>query len=171
MVNPASVHPAQSETGMNFGEEQPYRRPVKKFRTSLTMTSGELLEGFLFVPRNERVVDMMNDDRSFVPFEMLDGSVVIIAKAAIARVTDFSEQKAPEVDPSAAESPHRVLGVLPSATEDEIRQAYLALVRRYHPDQWNGVQVPEGLMSLARERLTLINAAYQKLSAKRRVEA
>lgn len=30
--------------------------------------------------------------------------------------------------------PHRVLGVREDATQEEIRAAYLRLVRRYHPD-------------------------------------
>ena len=47
------------------------------------------------------------------------------------------------------EDPYKVLGVSRGASEDEIKQAYLALVKKYHPDKYQG----NPLADLAEEKL------------------
>jgi curved DNA-binding protein CbpA len=56
--------------------------------------------------------------------------------------------------------PYTILGVARSATRDEIRSAYRALVARYHPDRHQG----NPLANLATERMVTINRAYDLLS-------
>ena len=52
---------------------------------------------------------------------------------------------------------YEILGVSPFASDDHIREAYLSLVRQWHPDQFLGS--PE-LHDHALERIKVINAAY-----------
>ncbi|MFN7016279.1 MAG: J domain-containing protein [Fimbriimonadales bacterium] len=54
---------------------------------------------------------------------------------------------------------YRELGVTPNASAETIRQAYLTLVRRYHPDR-----APEGQIAEYEERMKRINTAYEVLS-------
>lgn len=54
-------------------------------------------------------------------------------------------------------SPYSVLGVSETATQDEIRAAYLALVKKYHPDRYSDGPLKE----LAGEKLKEINRAYE----------
>lgn len=54
---------------------------------------------------------------------------------------------------------YRELGVSPNASAETIRQAYLALVRRYHPDR-----APAGRAAEYEERMKRINTAYEVLS-------
>jgi curved DNA-binding protein CbpA len=53
---------------------------------------------------------------------------------------------------------YRILGVPNRATDEEIKQAYLSLVKKYHPD------VNRGMEQWANERLKEINEAYETLS-------
>jgi hypothetical protein len=53
---------------------------------------------------------------------------------------------------------YRELGVSPSASGEAIRQAYLALARRYHPDR-----APTGRAAEYEERMKRINTAYELL--------
>jgi hypothetical protein len=52
-----------------------------------------------------------------------------------------------------------VLGVSPVASADEVRDAYLALVKAWHPDRF--ATVPEHAAE-AEERVKMINAAYDE---------
>lgn len=60
-------------------------------------------------------------------------------------------------------NPYEVLGVNPNATDDEIKQAYRALVRKYHPDKYRD----SDLADLANEKMKEINAAYEEIQKMR----
>jgi molecular chaperone DnaJ len=55
-----------------------------------------------------------------------------------------------------------VLGVKPGASEEEIKQAYRALAKRWHPDQY--ANTPQ--YDVAMERMKEINTAYDALTGK-----
>ena len=59
------------------------------------------------------------------------------------------------------QDPYRVLGVSPSASEDEIKKAYRALAKKYHPDVNAGA-------SDAEARMKEINEAYSTIMKQRR---
>ena len=55
------------------------------------------------------------------------------------------------------QDPYKVLGVSPSASDEEIKKAYRTLAKKYHPDLNPGDEV-------AAQRMNEINAAYDILS-------
>jgi len=54
------------------------------------------------------------------------------------------------------EDPYKVLGVSPDATDDEIKQAYRRLAKKYHPDRNPGDPV-------AAQKMQEINDAYDRI--------
>ena len=52
--------------------------------------------------------------------------------------------------------PYQVLGVSPSASDEEIKRAYRELVKKYHPDNYND----NPLADLAEAKMKEINEAY-----------
>jgi len=60
--------------------------------------------------------------------------------------------------------PYKILGVSPSATDDEVKQAYRTLVRKYHPDKYANTDLAE----MANEKMKEINAAYEDIQRMRR---
>ena len=57
-------------------------------------------------------------------------------------------------------NPYKVLGVNEGATNEEIRAAYLSLVKKYHPDKYTDPDMKQ----LANEKLKEINEAYEQLT-------
>lgn len=60
--------------------------------------------------------------------------------------------------------PYKVLGVAPSATDDEVKEAYRNLAKKYHPDQY----AESPLKELADEKMKEINEAYDQITAQRK---
>ena len=61
-------------------------------------------------------------------------------------------------------SHYDVLGVPPSASDDEVRSAHRSLVRKFHPDHLVSKGLPDELIKHATERLAAINAAYEAIT-------
>ena len=60
--------------------------------------------------------------------------------------------------------PYKVLGVSPSATDEEIKDAYRKLAKKYHPDQYGDSPLSE----LAGEKMKEINEAYDTIVSQRK---
>ena len=61
------------------------------------------------------------------------------------------------------DDPHVILGIAPGADRDAIRAAYLALVKRHHPDRHMAEGTPSEFIRVADLRMAEINAAYARL--------
>ncbi len=60
--------------------------------------------------------------------------------------------------------PYKVLGVTRESTDEQIKEAYRALARKYHPDQYEGGP----LQDLAGEKMKEVNEAYDLIISQRR---
>ena len=60
-------------------------------------------------------------------------------------------------------NPYDVLGVSPSASDDEIKKAYRDLTRKYHPD----ANVDNPLADLAEEKFKEVQEAYDTIMHER----
>ena len=63
--------------------------------------------------------------------------------------------------------PYSVLGIRPDATDEEVKQAYRELARKYHPDRYRD----SDLADLASEKMKEINAAYEQIQKMRTAHA
>ncbi len=60
--------------------------------------------------------------------------------------------------------PYKVLGISPNATDEEVKNAYRALARKYHPDNYSA---DNPLADLANEKMQQVNAAYDMIQKAR----
>ncbi len=68
--------------------------------------------------------------------------------------------------PDAAD-PYVILGVSYEANEEELHRSYRLLVKENHPDSLIGRGVPPEFVKLANDKLSAINAAYEKIRKER----
>jgi len=63
-------------------------------------------------------------------------------------------------------NPYRIFDLTSDATDAEVDQAYRRLISQYHPDKMSGAA--EDLRRQADRKASEINAAYDRIKAKRR---
>lgn len=59
--------------------------------------------------------------------------------------------------------PYGVIGVEPSASDDEVKAVYRKLIRENHPDRLIAEGMPEEFVRQANEKMAAINAAYDDI--------
>ena len=141
------------------------RRSRRKIAVTLDTGDGEEIV-YMFVNPTERVIDTLNDEREFLPFERPDGSVIIIAKKTIRRMSPMEIKR--EVDQG---DPYDLLGVTLTATDEEVHAAYTRAVASVHPDRLNSMGLPGDFMEMATMRAAQLNDAYRKIRTLRKAEA
>jgi hypothetical protein len=120
---------------------------------------------YMFVPPTLEVGDVLNDERSFLPFEHIDGTVAQIAKKCIRSVVPMnSGQRIDSTDP------HDVIGVDASISDADLQAAYHKAIGAVHPDRLAPLGLPAELMEVATRRAAKINDAYRKIKFLRRFE-
>jgi len=62
-----------------------------------------------------------------------------------------------------------VLGVDPCVTDGELKRLYREIVKENHPDRHIAAGVPEEMISVANDRLAVINAAYEDIVKERQL--
>ena len=60
-----------------------------------------------------------------------------------------------------------ILGVDPLATDEQMRAAWLRLVRAHHPDRLIAQGLPQEAIAVANRKLAMINDAYDRLRRQR----
>ena len=63
--------------------------------------------------------------------------------------------------------PYKVLNIPSTATDDEVKHAYRALARKYHPDNYHD----NPLADLAQEKMKEINEAYEQIQRQRKLSS
>ena len=61
-----------------------------KKAVNIVFEDGSSEQGFLFVPNHDRLIDVMNDDRQFLPFESDNGEFIIISKSSIKGISNVN---------------------------------------------------------------------------------
>ena len=147
-------------------------RSKKKELLHVELFNGSEFEAYLFLAQDERMSDLLNDNRKFLPFEHLEcGATKLVAKEAISVITPKDKASRRVKDNGMkSENPYRVLGVAPGADFEEVKRHYKEKAREYHPDRFSNDQVPVEMIEFANQMMSRINQAFQEIRSERKEE-
>jgi hypothetical protein len=134
-----------------------------KVEVEIELENTTRLLGFLFVKHMQRVSDLLNDSRQFIPLQVSDGRIVHLQKTKIASVSQLVQEK----DQEDIADPYEILGVVPSISDEQLKAAYHNLCSDYHPDKLQGLGLPPDFSEIANSRIVRIIDAYRRITAAR----
>ena len=147
--------------------EKHVTRPTKhRIEVRLCLTDGRAVEGALFLSQGERLSDLLNDTRAFLPVETSAGTE-FVGKAMIGTALARGEAWAE----AGAGCPYAVLRVEPHCTDAELRAAWMKRMKASHPDRLASLGLDEAIVTAARKACQRINAAYDEAVRTRRAAA
>jgi DnaJ-domain-containing protein 1 len=144
-----------------------HRIAKQKVQVYIRLEDGTEMVGFLFVTSQQRVSDLLNDNRRFLPFLDLDGTTHFLRAEGISRVHELHQ----EVDPSSVTDPYEILGVPYAISDEDLAKAYHELCRQFHPDRMSQYNLPRELVASASTMTVRIIDAYNRIRKARAVAA
>lgn len=130
-----------------------------------------VLKGRFLVSATRPVHEVLNGPGLFLDFQVYGGEAMLIAKATIRSIKLLNVPNAGQLRGATrageAFDPHQVLGVRADASIEEIRKAYVALAKTYHPDRYSMASLPDEVRDYLAATVRRINLAFQSLDRAR----
>ena len=142
--------------------------PAQRSMAKLTLTDGKSLIVSVKLPLSGKLTDAFNSAETFIDIITGDGAQQVINKSIIARAETIDPPKAGlnqqrRAADKSGFNPYAVLGIEKTTTPEDIRAAYVALVKIYHPDRFASLDIPQEMKNYAAAMQARINMAYQQL--------
>jgi hypothetical protein len=133
----------------------------------ITLDGGRELKGRFTLTPGRTLPEMLNNTSVFMEFEPFDGERILIAKSALQAVKPVSVPAQPSLSAGGSDAgsfdPYSVLRLDRDADGNQIRQAYLALAKIYHPDKYATADLPPEVITYLSAMARRVNAAYDLL--------
>jgi hypothetical protein len=140
-----------------------------------TFADGRVVRGKLLVAATKSIGEVLNGGGAFLEFEPYGGEREYIAKAQIASIKMLGVPKLPNLNARLKDydgfDPFAVLGLKPGATREDIRQAYFAMAKAYHPDRYATAELPSEVIEYLFAMARRVNAAHAALSTEQKKQA
>ena len=135
-----------------------------------------IIEGYIFIAYNQRVTDLLNDDRGFIPVETGSGDVRVISKRAIMEIEILGGETAEngadkDVVVLTGGNAYDLLGVSPDADDAVVRAVYLDKMKSVNVDLIADTTANSDLVHAAKVIRERYSAAYDAISHTRKIEA
>lgn len=167
------MHEITTNSALRFGKcishmyESEHKVWKETIEVQVELDDGARLLGSLFISQMQRISDLLNDAREFLPFRTPEGLLVHLKKSTIVKVTQLDQA----VETDAGTDPYHVLGVSRQTHDDELRKAYHELCAQHHPDKLVSLGLAAEYIDLANSRIVRVIDAYRRIQKERHGEA
>ncbi|MGE0409324.1 MAG: hypothetical protein AB7P23_08695 [Amphiplicatus sp.] len=96
-------------------------------KVRLVNFNDHIAEGYVYLAPGQRVSDLLNDDRDFLPVESESGDVRVVSKRAIMEIEPMergADPRGANVVTMVSGSAYDLLGVAPDADDGHVRTVY-----------------------------------------------
>jgi hypothetical protein len=132
----------------------------------LTLNDGTELKGRIAVSAGRAVADALNSPAQYIEFEEYAGVRTYLAKHSIASIRLINPprgQSLPRMRDTDGFDPHQILGLPLGAPFEDVRAAYIAKAKLYHPDRYSSAELPNEVRRYLDDMSRRINAAFEAL--------
>ncbi len=165
-----------SPSPMASGSKNAINRTRCKVR--LAGFNDMLTEGYVFLAYSQRLSDLLNDDRAFLPIETDDGEVKVVSKRAIMEVEvlemEKPQSKSARIDDVVSvlsANAYDILGTAHDADDSSIRLRYLDLKETVSVSRLARLTENKDLLAAADQIRRRYDAAYDSITNARKIEA
>ena len=81
-----------------FEKSSSYRHK-RQARVKMTLAGQSPFEAWVFLKLEERLIDLLNDERAFIPVKRADGATVITAKTNIVSIVEYDDEEDTQAAP------------------------------------------------------------------------
>ncbi|MEQ1695618.1 MAG: J domain-containing protein [Hyphomicrobiaceae bacterium] len=142
---------------------------VMTVAVEISLDDGSTVTGRAALPQSRAVHKLLDGPDAFIFIDRFDGESAFIPKASIKALKLVMPTRLQPlhllVTDATQFDPYKVLGLAKAASWDEIRAAYHALTKTYHPDLFAAVALPPEVARYLDSRTKQLNAAFRLLKA------
>lgn len=139
-----------------------------RFEVSIRMLDGATLRGSLAKGHTSGLEAILSKETAFLEFLSKDGQRKFLSKHQIAYVEPVEPLRKPVLastkDPNFVDA-FTLMGLHRSCSMEEAKAAYHLLAKRYHPDRYSGVELPEEVQRYVNQMFKQINTAFTEVKA------
>ena len=146
----------------NSGYRHKNEMPVR-----LQLVGAEPVDASIFHVNGERLTDLLNDPRAFIPVRTEEAGVMIVAKTQIVSILEREDDSVNVAESGKSFDPYIMLRIAKDASLEEIRTAYKARIKSVHPDSVASLGLDEDLEKAALRTTQKLNYAYRKIMRER----
>ena len=147
--------------------ESEFKIEKQTVEVQVTLDNGTEFLGCLFTGQMQRISELLNEPRQFLPIRASDGQILHVRKSTIAKIMQLDQ----EVRRDAVTDPYEIIGVSNNIGDAELKKAYAAQCTVYHPDMLMSLNIAPGIVDLPNSRTIRIVDAYQRILAERRTHS
>ena len=133
----------------------------------VSLEDGDTLTGSICVPPASNLGDMLNGPDLFILFQVESGKLIYLAQKTIAAVRSSKRSDTDKLDQSTEnceqETPYTILKIEKGVSREAARDAYQHMIKKYHPDQFGNIALPNEVLAYFEAVILRLNTAYNEV--------